>query len=81
MGRMSTPVDTHYTAKLVNGPLEGKTISVEFLDSGEPRPSIGIPSTGNKTYIYARTSDLEFDREGSDRPSAVAYRFREAAFA
>ena len=78
---MSTSVATHYTAKLVDGPLEGKTISVEFLESGEPKPSIGIPATGSKSYIYARTSDVEFDREGSDRPSAVAYRFREASFA
>ena len=78
---MSTSTATRYTAKLIDGPLEGKTISVDFLDTGEPRPSLGIPADAKKTYIYARTSDMEFDSEGSDRPSAVAYRFREATFA
>jgi hypothetical protein len=77
---MSTQGAARYTAKLSDGPLEGKTISVDFLDTGEPKPSIGIPSGGTKTYIYARTSDVEFDREGSDRPTAVAYRFRTTSF-
>lgn len=80
MGRMSTTVAARYTAKLTDGPLEGKTIAVDFLASGEPKPSIGIPADGKKTYIYTCTSDREFDREGSDRPSAVAYRYRSTSF-
>lgn len=70
-----------YTAKLMNGPLEGKTIKTEFLESGDPQPRIEIPTgTMGKRNVYVRGADLEFDGEGSEQPTAVAYRFLEAVF-
>ncbi|GAB3616205.1 hypothetical protein GCM10027416_07620 [Okibacterium endophyticum] len=69
--------ESSYTAKLTDGPLEGKTISTEFLESGDPRPSIEIPA-GSKTYVYARSAGQEF--EASDRPSAVDYRYLTTSF-
>jgi len=67
-----------YTAKLTDGPLEGKTITTAFLESGDPQPRIEIGADSGKRYLYARGAGLEF--EGSDspgRPSAVEYRYLE----
>lgn len=72
-----------YTAKLVDGPLEGKTISTPFSVGGEPQPRISIPTDSpSKHYLYIRGSGIEFG-EGSaadHRPSAVEYRFVQAVF-
>ncbi|RFA22829.1 hypothetical protein B7R25_02815 [Subtercola boreus] len=72
-----------YTAKLVDGPLEGKTISTGFSDGGEPQPRMSIPTDSpTKHYLYIRGSGIEF-AEGSgatDRPSAIEYRFVQAVF-
>jgi hypothetical protein len=67
-----------YTAKLTDGPLQGKTITTTFLESGDPQPRIEIPSDSGKRYLYARGSGMEF--ESSDfpgRPTAVEYRYLE----
>jgi hypothetical protein len=78
---MATASTGTYTAKLTDGPLEGKTITTEFLESGDPQPRIKIPAdSGSKRYLYARGSGVEFDGEGSERPTAVAYRYLEAVF-
>jgi hypothetical protein len=69
-----------YTAKLTDGPLEGKTISMGFLDSGDPQPRLELPGDGGKKYVYSRAAGLEFDTPGDDRPSAVEYRFIETVF-
>lgn len=71
-----------YTAKLTDGPLEGKTMTVEFLGSGDPQPRIEIPAeSGRKGYLYSRAAGLEFDAtDHSDRPTAVDYRYLEAVF-
>lgn len=70
-----------YTAKLVDGPLEGRTIATEFLETGEPRPRIEIPTgAADKRYLYVRAAGREFDAEGDERPTAVDYRFLEAVF-
>jgi hypothetical protein len=72
-----------YTAKLTDGPLEGKTVTTEFLETGDPRPRIEIPAeSGGKRYLYARGAGREFAAgdAASDRPSAVDYRFLEAQF-
>lgn len=72
-----------YTAKLTDGPLEGKTITTEFLASGDPRPRLEIAAdTRGKRYLYARGAGVEFssDDTASDRPSAVDYRYLEAVF-
>jgi hypothetical protein len=72
---MSASTTRTYTAKLTDGPLEGKTLSADFLDSGDPRPTVDIPAQGGKTYVYARTAGQEFESEDSDRPTAVNYRY------
>ncbi|WP_022884823.1 hypothetical protein [Glaciibacter superstes] len=79
---MATTSTGTYTAKLTDGPLEGKTISVTFLDSGDPQPRIEIPAdSAGKRYLYARGAGLEFENEEhTDRPSAVDYRYLEAVF-
>ena len=71
-----------YTAKLTDGPLEGKTITVEFLESGDPQPQLKIPANAsNKRYLYARGAGVEFQAsENPDKPSAVDYCYREAVF-
>ncbi|MCX7520928.1 hypothetical protein OSC27_01410 [Microbacterium sp. STN6] len=79
---MDTSVGS-YTAKLTDGPLEGKTIRIDFLDSGDPQPRLEIPveSTG-KRYLYLRAAGVEYASEDTDsrRPSAVDYRYLETLF-
>jgi len=67
-----------YTAKLTDGPLQGKTITATFLDNGDPQPRIEIPSDSGKRYLYERGAGLEFQgSESPGRPTAVAYRYLE----
>ena len=75
---MGTATMGTYTAKLTDGPLEGKTITVAFLESGDPKPRIEIPADSGKRYLYARGAGLEYEQ--SDRPTAVDYRYLEALF-
>jgi hypothetical protein len=77
---MDTPSTTSYTAKLIDGPLEGKTVATDFLESGDPRPRLELGTDLGKHYVYARGSGLEFDAEGDARPTAVEYRFVETVF-
>lgn len=79
---MDTSLGT-YTAKLTDGPLEGKTITTEFLESGDPQPRIEIAADGaGKRYLYTRGAGVEFssDDSANRRPSAVDYRYLEALF-
>jgi len=83
MSFMGTSSFGTYTAKLTDGPLEGKTITTEFLDGGDPRPRIEIPADSDgKRYLYARLGGVEFASDDSDsgRPSAVDYRYLQAVF-
>lgn len=80
---MDTSSQDSYTAKLTDGPLEGKTISTSFLESGDPQPKLRIPvDSGAKHYVYTRGAGLEFEGDGAggERPTAVDYRFIETAF-
>lgn len=79
---MGTGTRGTYTAKLTDGPLEGKTITTEFLESGDPQPRIEIPAdAGGKRYLYARGAGLEFESSDlPERPTAVDYRYLEALF-
>jgi hypothetical protein len=84
-GIMATTSMTTYTAKLIDGPLEGKTISTSFLDSGDPQPRLEIPAaSGGKHYLYVRGSAAETEYAVGDPtaslPSAVAYRYVETVF-
>lgn len=78
---METSPAENYTAKLIDGPLEGKTISQSFLDSGDPQSRLKIPAgSDDKFHVYARGSGAEYDGENDDRPTAVEYRFLETVF-
>lgn len=81
MAIMNTTQSRGYTAKLIDGPLEGKTISTSFLESGDPQPLLDIPAeAGGKHFSYARAAGLEFAGESSELPTAVEYRYRETTF-
>jgi hypothetical protein len=72
-----------YTAKLTDGPLEGKTITTDFLESGEAQPRLEIAAAGGgKHYVYTRSGGVEYasDAGDADRPTAVDYRYIEAVF-
>ncbi|PJJ55434.1 hypothetical protein [Compostimonas suwonensis] len=80
---MATSLSGTYTAKLTDGPLEGKTITTPFLESGEPQPRLEIPAESDgKRYLYARGTALEFGGDGDSghQPTAVDYRYLEAVF-
>ncbi len=79
---MGTSSHSAYTAKLTDGPLEGKTIRTDFLESGEPQPRLEIAATGDKRYVYTRSGGVEYASEtgDADRPTAVDYRYVEAVF-
>jgi len=80
---MGTSSNGAYTAKLTDGPLEGKTITTDFLDDGQPQPRLEIAATtGDKRYVYSRAGGAEYASEGGEsrRPSAVDYRYVEAVF-
>ncbi len=77
---MDTSSASSYTAKLVDGPLEGRTVSTAFLESGDPRPRLELNADKGKRYIYTRGAGLEFTRDDDDRPTAVDYRYLETVF-
>ena len=81
-GRSGTEVSDLFphTAKLIDGPLEGKTVATAFLETGDPRPRLELNADAGKRYIYARGAGLEFGAENDDRPTAVEYRFIETVF-
>ncbi|WP_081416169.1 hypothetical protein [Gryllotalpicola ginsengisoli] len=70
-----------YTAKLTDGPLEGKTMRAAFLESGDPQPRISIPANDRgKRFVYSRSGAIsEFD-ESDGAPSVVDYRYFGADF-
>ena len=77
---MDTSSTSSYTAKLIDGPLEGKTVATAFLDSGDPQPRLELNTDKGKHYIYMRGAGLEFSADDDDRPTAVEYRFVETVF-
>ncbi len=77
---MDTSSTGSYTAKLIDGPLEGKTVATAFLDTGDPRPRLELNADKGKRYIYTRGAGLEFSADDDDRPTAVEYRFIETVF-
>ena len=77
---MDTTTSGSYTAKLIDGPLEGKTVSTAFLESGDPRPRLELGAERGKHYVYSRAAGLEFSADDDDRPTAVEYRFVETVF-
>lgn len=80
---VSTISSGTYTAKLTDGPLEGKTIRTDFTVGGDPQPSLTIPTgSESKEYLYIRGTGSEFGANdtNSSLPSAVDYHFVQAIF-
>jgi hypothetical protein len=77
---MDTSSASSYTAKLIDGPLEGKTVATAFLESGDPRPRLELSTDKGKHYVYTRGAGLEFTADDDDRPTAVEYRYVETVF-
>jgi hypothetical protein len=75
---------TTYTAKLIDGPLEGKTIATDFLGSGDVRARLELTApAGGKHYLYVRSgSEAEYasDDGTGERPTAIPYRYLETVF-
>jgi hypothetical protein len=70
----------NYTAKLTDGPLEGRTITRALLETGDPEARLEIPAEGAKRFAYVRSGGMEFSGEGDQHPTAVDYRYTETVF-
>lgn len=74
----NSSTEAAYTAKLIDGPLEGKTIRTSFLESGEPQARLELAApVGSKHYVYLRTGGTEHEEGGGSRPTAVEYRYQQ----
>lgn len=70
-----------YTAKLLDGPLEGKTVAANFLDSGDPQGRIVLPANDRgKKYVYRRNGEISEFVDGTGAPGAVDYSYLGAEF-
>jgi hypothetical protein len=77
----ATTASATYTAKLLDGPLEGKTIATGFLESGDPQGRIVIPANNRgKKYVYRRNGEISEFAEGTGAPGVVDYRYLGAEF-
>lgn len=78
----TTAAGASYTAKLVDGPLEGKTVSAAFLDDGAPQARIVLRANDRgKSYVYRRNGEISEFAEGTGAPGAVDYHYLGAEFA
>jgi hypothetical protein len=76
----TTTASGTYTARLLDGPLEGKTIATSFLGSGDPQGRLVIPGNNRgKKYVYRRGEISEF-ADGTGAPGVVDYRYLGAEF-
>ncbi|WP_245979572.1 hypothetical protein [Gryllotalpicola protaetiae] len=65
-----------YTAKLLDGPLEGRTVAASFLDSGDPQGRIVLPANDRgKKYVYRRNGEISEFVDGTGAPGAVDYSY------
>jgi hypothetical protein len=82
MGRMgTTTAGGTYTAKLLDGPLEGRTVATTFLDNGVPQARIVLPANDRgKKYVYRRSGEISEFAEGTGAPGAVDYSYLGAEF-
>ena len=66
-----------YTAKLVDGPLEGKTLRRSYGDETAPAARLEIPgSRPGSRYVYLLAGSLEHDEGAGALPTAAAYRYQ-----
>ncbi|KQQ21148.1 hypothetical protein ASF48_11510 [Rathayibacter sp. Leaf299] len=73
------PSDTlaAYTAKLADGPLEGKTLRRPYGDDGVPAARVEIPTgRGSSRWVYLLAGSLEHDEGAGSQPTAAAYRYQ-----
>jgi len=82
MGRMDTPTaGGRYTAKLLDGPLEGRTVATSFLDNGDPQARIVLRANDRgKKYVYRRNGEISEFADGTGVPGAVDYSYLGAEF-
>ncbi|WP_344753912.1 hypothetical protein [Gryllotalpicola koreensis] len=70
-----------YTAKLLDGPLEGRTVAMSFLDNGDPQARIVLPANNRgKKYVYRRNGEISEFADGTGVPGAVDYSYYGAEF-
>lgn len=68
---------TAYTAKLLDGPLEGKTLRRPYGDETMPTARLEIlGSRPGSHYIYLLAGLLEHDEGSGSRPTAAGYRYQ-----
>lgn len=72
----TTPTSASYTAKLVDGPLEGKTLRRPYGDASAPAARIEIPARAGAHYVYLLAGSLEHDEGAGALPTAAAYRYQ-----
>ncbi|WKK70824.1 hypothetical protein Q0F99_13785 [Rathayibacter oskolensis] len=73
----STSTTTAYTAKLLDGPLEGKTIRRSYDGASAPAARLEIPGArAGSHYIYLFSGALEHDEGAGALPTAAAYRYQ-----
>ncbi|SMH46243.1 hypothetical protein SAMN06295885_2698 [Rathayibacter oskolensis] len=73
----SSPTTSAYTAKLVDGPLEGKTLRRPYGGESAPAARLEIPGArAGSRYIYLLSGALEHDEGSGALPTAAAYRYQ-----
>lgn len=77
MGRMSmTTAGGTYTAKLLDGPLEGRTVATSFLENGDPQARIVLPANNRgKKYVYRRNGEISEFAADTGAPGVVDYSY------
>ncbi|QHF20754.1 hypothetical protein GTU71_07785 [Rathayibacter sp. VKM Ac-2762] len=72
-----TTTTSAYTAKLLDGPLEGKTLRRGYGDDQAPAARLEIPGArAGSRYIYLLAGGLEHDEGAGALPTAAAYRYQ-----
>ncbi|QHC58028.1 hypothetical protein [Rathayibacter sp. VKM Ac-2760] len=73
----SAPTTSAYTAKFVDGPLEGKTLRRPYGDASAPAGRLDIPGArAGSHYLYLLAGALEHDEGAGTLPTAAAYRYQ-----
>jgi hypothetical protein len=72
----SAPTTSAYTAKFLDGPLEGKTLRRSYGEATAPAGRLEIPAAREGTrYLYLLAGALEHDEGAGALPTAAAYRY------
>ncbi|PWJ66970.1 hypothetical protein B0H03_101430 [Rathayibacter iranicus NCPPB 2253 = VKM Ac-1602] len=77
MATMHTTTTSAYTAKLLDGPLEGKTLRRSYGSDSAPAARLEIASAREGShYIYLLSGGFEHDEGAGSLPTAAAYRYQ-----